>query len=353
MKSIRKRLAAVLAALTLLVWCAAPAFALEVVDLSRTGSIKVSLYDSETSEAVGGGTLTLYRVAKVKKDNANLSFVYPNGFEDCGVERGDLSGGELAGRFAEKIAARAIGQIAGKADLIPETDGTAEGLRRRLQEWGVDKGVVLPIATKPTQQTIINDWAAQQQDETLYCYGSVHPDAPDVLEELERIRQLGLHGIKLHPDYQGFFADEPRMLPIYRRCAQLGLPVLFHAGFDPVSPQVRHASPEALARIAEAVPELTLIAAHLGGVLQWDEAERLLVGRKNVYLDTAFASHSIDPGQFERIVQRHGAERILFASDCPWDSPVKIHRIMDDFALTPAQRSRIDWENALELLEQH
>lgn len=171
--------------------------------------------------------------------------------------------------FAEKIAARAIGQVAGKADLIPETDGTAEGLRRRLQEWGVDKGVVLPIATKPTQQTIINDWAAQQQDETLYCYGSVHPDAPDVLEELERIRQLGLHGIKLHPDYQGFFADEPRMLPIYRRCAQLGLPVLFHAGFDPVSPQVRHASPEALARIAEAVPELTLIAAHLGGVLQW------------------------------------------------------------------------------------
>ena len=208
--------------------------------------------------------------------------------------------------FAEKIAARAIGQIAGKADLIPETDGTAEGLRRRLQEWGVDRGVVLPIATKPTQQTIINDWAAQQQDDTLYCYGSVHPDA-----------------------------------------------VLFHAGFDPVSPQVRHASPEALARIAEAVPELTLIAAHLGGVLQWDEAERLLVGRKNVYLDTAFASHSIDPGQFERIVQRHGAERILFASDCPWDSPVQIHRIMDDFALTPAQRSRIDWENALELLEQH
>lgn len=88
MKSIRKRLAAVLAALTLLVWCAAPAFALEVVDLSRTGSIKVSLYDSETSEAVGGGTLTLYRVAKVQKDNANLSFVYTNGFEDCGVGAG-------------------------------------------------------------------------------------------------------------------------------------------------------------------------------------------------------------------------------------------------------------------------
>lgn len=121
MKSIRKRLAAVLAALTLLVWCAAPAFALEVVDLSRTGSIKVSLYDSETSEAVGGGTLTLYRVAKVQKDNANLSFVYTNGFEDCGVELGDLSEGELAGQLAEKIAATAESTTVEISDL-----GTAE-----------------------------------------------------------------------------------------------------------------------------------------------------------------------------------------------------------------------------------
>lgn len=117
MKSIRKRLAAVLAALTLLVWCAAPAFALEVVDLSRTGSIKVSLYDSETSEAVGGGTLTLYRVAKVQKDNANLSFVYTNGFEDCGVELGDLSEGELAGRLVEKIAATAESTTVEISDL--------------------------------------------------------------------------------------------------------------------------------------------------------------------------------------------------------------------------------------------
>lgn len=121
MKSIRKRLAAVLAALTLLVWCAAPAFALEVVDLSRTGSIKVSLYDSETSEAVGGGTLTLYRVAKVQKDNANLSFVYTNGFEDCGVELGDLSEGELAGQLAEKIAATAESTTVEISDF-----GTAE-----------------------------------------------------------------------------------------------------------------------------------------------------------------------------------------------------------------------------------
>ena len=155
MKSIRKRLAAVLAALTLLVWCAAPAFALEVVDLSRTGSIKVSLYDSETSEAVGGGTLTLYRVAKVKKDNANLSFVYTNGFEDCGVELGDLSEGELAGWLAEKIAATAESTTVEISDLgVAEFGDLEVGLYLVVQTTAAENyNVVNPfLVSVPIQE---------------------------------------------------------------------------------------------------------------------------------------------------------------------------------------------------------
>lgn len=155
MKSIRKRLAAVLAALTLLVWCAAPAFALEVVDLSRTGSIKVSLYDSETSEAVGGGTLTLYRVAKVQKDNANLSFVYTNGFEDCGVELGDLSEGELAGWIAEKIAATAESTTVEISDLgVAEFGDLEVGLYLVVQTTAAENyNVVNPfLVSVPIQE---------------------------------------------------------------------------------------------------------------------------------------------------------------------------------------------------------
>lgn len=155
MKSIRKRLAAVLVALTLLVWCAAPAFALEVVDLSRTGSIKVSLYDSETSEAVGGGTLTLYRVAKVQKDNANLSFVYTNGFEDCGVELGDLSEGELAGRLAEKIAATAESTTVEVSDLgVAEFGDLEVGLYLVVQTTAAENyNVVNPfLVSVPIQE---------------------------------------------------------------------------------------------------------------------------------------------------------------------------------------------------------
>ena len=66
------------------------------------------------------------------------------------------------------------------------------------------KHLILPVATKPSQQTNINNWAAEIQGEDTYCCGSVHPDAEDVLDEIERIKSLGLCGVKLHPEYQLF-----------------------------------------------------------------------------------------------------------------------------------------------------
>lgn len=184
MKSIRKRLAAVLAALTLLVWCAAPAFALEVVDLSRTGSIKVSLYDSETSEAVGGGTLTLYRVAKVQKDNANLSFVYTNGFEDCGVELGDLSEGELAGRLAEKIAATAESTTVEISDLgVAEFGDLEVGLYLVVQTTAAENyNVVNPfLVSVPIQEngSYVYDVDALPKVGTATKKTPDTPDEPD------------------------------------------------------------------------------------------------------------------------------------------------------------------------------
>ena len=184
MKSIRKRLAAVLAALTLLVWCAAPAFALEVVDLSRTGSIKVSLYDSETSKAVGGGTLTLYRVAKVQKDNANLSFEYTNGFEDCGVELGDLSEGELASQLAEKIAATAESTTVEISDLgVAEFGDLEVGLYLVVQTTAAENyNVINPfLVSVPIQEngSYVYDVDALPKVGTAAKKTPEPPDKPD------------------------------------------------------------------------------------------------------------------------------------------------------------------------------
>ncbi|MBR6338069.1 MAG: amidohydrolase family protein, partial [Ruminococcus sp.] len=132
--------------------------------------------------------------------------------------------------FNEKIAAKALAVLVGNSSLTPLTDATTAGTLKKLDEWGVDKAAILSIATKPSQQGIINSWAASIKSERLLPFGSVHPDADDWYDELVRIKRSGLYGVKLHPDYQGFKIDEPRLFPVYEACAELSLPLLLHSG---------------------------------------------------------------------------------------------------------------------------
>lgn len=223
--------------------------------------------------------------------------------------------------FPDKLAPKALESLSKICKSPYYTDGTVAGTRNSLKEWGVTAAVVMNIATKPNQQTTINNWAASIQADSLFCFGSVHPDAPDAIDELARIKELGLYGVKFHPDYQNFFIDEERMFPIYDAISSLGLPVLFHAGADPLSPNLVHAMPKSVAKVAGLFPKMKIIAAHMGGMARYDEVEEFLVG-KNVYIDTSMSSRICSLEQFKRIIRKHGSERVLFGSDCPWSRPI-------------------------------
>lgn len=257
--------------------------------------------------------------------------------------------------FTDSIAEKAVGKLeqtvidAGYKERA-ETRGTISQLLEKMDEWGVDRAVVLPIATKPSQQLSINNWAAEVMSDRLYCFGTVHPDAEDALTELERIKSLGLKGIKLHPDYQNFFANEERMFPIYEKCAELKLPVIFHAGFDVLSPDCIHCTPQMSAEVLGKFPDLTVILAHLGGNELWDDVEKYLVG-KNVYFDTAFIDGHISDEQLLRIIRSHGADKILLASDCPWHPSSAEIALIERLPLSDEEKELIYCKNALRLLE--
>lgn len=253
--------------------------------------------------------------------------------------------------FADKIAPRTIASLAACAQTEPYTNGTLADTEDAMRRWGVDGIVLLSIATKPSQHLVCNNWAASVKSDRIFPFGSIHPDGEDVFAELERIKALGLYGIKLHPDYQHFYVDEPRMLPIYRKCAELGLPIIFHAGFDPVSPSDVHCTPDRAAAILEKCPETTMILAHLGGNEMWDEVWEKLAGRfGNLWMDTALAGSFIGEEQLARIIEKHGADRILLASDCPWDSTGKTIEKIRRLGLSAEDEQKIFSGNAIRLL---
>lgn len=253
--------------------------------------------------------------------------------------------------FADKIAERTVTALAQTAGRPPESDGTLAGTEEVLRGWGVDGFVLLSIATKPSQHLVCNNWAASCISDHVFPFGSVHPEGEDALAELERIKSLGLYGIKLHPDYQHFYADEARMLPIYRKCGELGLPILFHAGVDPLCPEDIHCTPRMAARMLEQCPDTTVILAHLGGNECWDDVEEILAGQyENLYLDTSLVGGYVEAEQLGRIIEKQGADKILLASDCPWDRTdtaiAKIHSL----GLSPEDEHRIFAGNAERVL---
>lgn len=251
--------------------------------------------------------------------------------------------------FPEKVAEKAIPRLAGISGQTPLTDGTLPDTLRLMDRDGVDAGVFLNIATRPSQQRTINEYCLSVRSPRVIPFGTVHPEAPDAVEELVWIKQQGLAGVKLHPDYQGFFADEKRLWPIYEACRELGLILVLHAGWDPLSPDCIHCRPEACARVLDAFPGLTLVLAHLGGMKLWDDVERCLAGRE-VFLDTACLEGKISPERLKKIIRAHGAEQILFASDCPWGSPAALQELIFSLGLSSGEQELIFAQNACRLL---
>jgi predicted TIM-barrel fold metal-dependent hydrolase len=253
--------------------------------------------------------------------------------------------------FADKIAEKALSKLTQTTSIKPCTNATVSDTLDKMELNNIDIAVMLPIATKPSQQTVINDWAKETCSEKLYCFGSVHPEAEDALQELERIKALGLYGIKLHPDYQNFFTDDERVFPVYEKCQELGLPISFHAGYDPLSPDLIHGTATGFYKITKTFPKLTMILAHFGGINQWDKIEELICGLDHeVYLDISATSPYITDERAERMIKLMGADKILYASDMPWDSPSLLQNLINRINLTDEERNLIFYKNAQRIL---
>lgn len=258
--------------------------------------------------------------------------------------------------FPDKIAESALESLENSSETRAHTDGTNRGLLESMERAGVDVSVILPVVTNPDKAYSMNTYAARVNEKFLedgckkglFSIGGIHPETPNIKNVLKEVKNLGLKGIKLHPDYYGVMFNDIRMKRIMDIASELGLFVITHAGMDiGLYPPICCTIDSIIDVLKDVKPE-TLILAHMGGWMNWEEVTERLApivkeyneapsgqtadSSKGVFLDTAFSIgeiswldadshrdyHQMSDDYYGQMVEVFGVDRILFATDSPW-----------------------------------
>ncbi len=179
-----------------------------------------------------------------------------------------------------------------------------------------------------------NTWTLDRQAEDprirtfLCCDIGTWGDTDLLMEELERGVAMGARGVKMHPGLGRYFPADERMMPLYARLEELGLPILSDTGALRGGPgDDVYGMPDHFIPVFERFPRLQFIMAHMPGAY-WDQRIRIADRFPQVIFDTA---GGFDDGHFTcrdgrracaladaaRLIRRLGVERVLFGSDAP------------------------------------
>ena len=271
--------------------------------------------------------------------------------------------------FPARISARVLEHLSDVAHISYFSDGSNQGLLASMKRNQVDYSVLLPVMTRPDQVESLNSAMIRDRDSLLASglipFGGMHPDYPHVGRELSRLKENGIPGVKLHPAYQGVDIDDPRCLKIIEEASARDMIIMVHAGIDIGIFDHNYASVPAILSVLDRVGPKKLVLAHMGNWGEWDDVERDLAGAP-VWLDTAFSlgpviskfgqekdlvyENNMSPDQFVRIVRKHGADRILFATDFPWADQAAYTHYITHFPLTDSEKEGILSGNAVKLL---
>lgn len=250
--------------------------------------------------------------------------------------------------FPEKIAEKATKATGSYYGVPMYTIGSLDNIMAEIAAGKMQRCLIHSTATRADQVESVNNYIASlvKENGCFVGFGSMHPDYKDIEGEVCRMKEIGLRGIKLHSDFQGFAIEEERAYPIYES-ARGRLPILFHMG----DLHTKTSRPEGLAKVLADFPDLTVIAAHLGGFSVWDTAEKYLVGRPGpLYFDVSSSLEFMDLAQAKRMILKHGTDRVLFGSDFPMHDPGHTLSLFLSLGLSEEDNEKILWKNAQQLL---
>ncbi len=255
--------------------------------------------------------------------------------------------------YPEKIADKATVNLGNFYNFRVEGKGTYAHLESQAEANGVHGYLLFSVATNAHQVSKVNDSIASLAEYSrsrgflTVGFAGMHQDFEDFEGELNRAWDIGLRGVKLHPDIQGVDADDARLFPLYE-LMEGKMPLYLHVGDN--RPEYRFSEAKKIVRILENFPKLEVVAAHLGGYKAWDDALTYLAGRERVWYDTSSAVWAMTPEYAGMLIGKLGAENIMFGTDYPvMNTAEEVERFLR-IDLTDDQREDIFWNNAIRFL---
>ncbi|TVQ56210.1 MAG: hypothetical protein EA377_02450 [Phycisphaerales bacterium] len=225
----------------------------------------------------------------------------------------------------------------------------AERIRRRQTEnWGqfdgnpaaheqamncVDVAVVFGWRSQRLKAEVPNEFIADfvsRDPARRIGVAGIDPMAPDAEEQIEKAFELGLSGISVSPACQGFHPAHSDAMPLYEKCAEVGVPLFVMTGSpNPSSAMMEFARPSMWDEVARAFPTLPIVINQLGW--PWiDETLGLIEKHDRVFAD--IAGIATRPWQlFNALLSASGVrvlEKLLFASGYPRDVPAKAIEVL-------------------------
>jgi len=241
--------------------------------------------------------------------------------------------------LTEEEMAKIYQDLGVMAVLLPNDDETVSGIKPISHEYVAD---------------VVRRWP-----DTFIGFAGVDPwKGKAAIDELERaVKELGLRGAKFQQAAQAFFPNDRRFYPLWEKCVELGIPVLFHCGTTGLGAgmpggmgiKLKYIDPLPIDDVAADFPELTIICAH--PAWPWtDVAIAMAIHKGNIYVDLSGWSPKYFPPQLVRDINSRLQNKALFGTDYPFIKPDRWLRDFEQLDLKPEVRQKILLENARKVL---
>ena len=154
--------------------------------------------------------------------------------------------------FPEKSAENILRITSKKFKVKVYGKGTASDLIVQMNENGINYAVIHMVAVNPKAASMINTWLINLSEPRFIKFGTIHPHQQNYQQEIARLKEHGIRGVKLQPDVQGFTVNNKELTyPLYEELANKGLTVMFHVGGNPIPRSNQRSTPQMVLKVAQ------------------------------------------------------------------------------------------------------